>query len=602
MALGPPKQRAVLAILATHCGQVVSTMELIDAVWGPAPPRTAAHSVQMYVSDLRKLFGGHPSIVIETSRPGYRLVADQGSIDVVEFQRLVAIGAATGDRTALETALGLWVAEPLDDFRFEEWARPLADDLRSQRSEAAVHLAAVALDHDPQRALHWAEIALDSAPLAERACELVMLSQYRLGHHADALRVYDDFRRRLGSERGLVPTPALERRRQQVLTHDPSLDTPSMVGVGGAGRRARRRVSALGVAAVALVALTGGVVVALANDTSSPAPRRALLLHNVLSEIREQYVNGFEEATSSTGLLAESLDIEADAESIDRALQDGVDVVVAPAVGFDIAAVAAEHPDTTFVAFDQVVPGSNVTSIIVNTHEASYLAGVAAALTTRTKSVGFIGGVDEELIWEFAAGFAAGVEATDGDIEVATEYLADPSDFGAGYQNPAAAEAAARRMYTAGADVIFSAAGTSGLGVFEAAADLTVETGTFRWAIGVDTDQYRTVRELPVSVDAERWSPHILTSVLKHSDEVVRDVTIAYTERDLEPGIQLIGLADGAGGLSYSGGFLDAHRARLERVREQIIAGQIVVPCRPANRLDASTPQRPHPCEMRDGQ
>ena len=204
--------------------------------------------------------------------------------------------------------------------------------------------------------------------------------------------------------------------------------------------------------------------------------------------------------------------------------------------------------------------------------------------------MGFVGGVDEEVIWEFAAGFAAGVEATDPDAVVLTEYLAEPPAFGDGYENAPAGESAARRMYTAGADVVFAAAGTSGLGVFEAAADVTAETGLYRWAIGVDTDQYETISVLPLSVHPGRWKPHILTSVMKHSDVVIRDAVIAFGDRDLEPGTQLVGLAEGTGGLSYSGGFLDAHREELERVREQIVAGEIDVPCRPADRLGQSTP------------
>ena len=178
-----------------------------------------------------------------------------------------------------------------------------------------------------------------------------------------------------------------------------------------------------------------------------------------------------------------------------------------------------------------------------------------------------------------------------------TEYLAEPPDFADGYQNATAGEAAARRMFTAGADVVFAAAGTSGLGVFEAAVDVTSETGQFRWVIGVDTDQYETVSELPLSVDSTRWLPHILTSVLKNTDAVIRDIVVNFEADGLQPGVQLVGLADGAGGLSYSGGFLDQHRDSLEQISQQIIAGRIDVPCRPANRQGRSTPERPHPCE-----
>ena len=177
------------------------------------------------------------------------------------------------------------------------------------------------------------------------------------------------------------------------------------------------------------------------------------------------------------------------------------------------------------------------------------------------------------------------------------EYLAQPPDFGGGYENAPGGEAAARRMYTAGADVIFAAAGTSGLGVFEAAADLTSETGHYRWAIGVDTDQYLTVRDLPLSVDPGRWQPHILTSVLKHADVVTRDTVVVFANGELSP----------AHGLSVSPRGPVACRTRvasstrtgeqLERLREAIVAGEIDVPCRPADRRGQSSRQRGHPCQ-----
>jgi basic membrane protein A len=597
--LGPPKQRAVLAILAVNAGRVVSTSDLIDWVWGETPPRTAAHSVQIYVSELRKPLATDASLTIETVRPGYRLTADEGAIDVVEFQRLVSTGMSNGELSVLKSALGMWTADPLDEFRFESWARPYIERLVELRSEAAAHLASTSLDDDdPQRALQWAEMALAAGQFGERGCELVMLSQYRLGRHAEALRTYDEFRRRLGEERGLTPTPALQQRHQQVLTHDPALDAPTLVGIGGAGSGGKRRRRRVLVAAIVVAgAVSGGVALALENSSDAPTPKRALMVHNVLSEIRVQYEQGFDEAIQTTRLTGETLDAEVDSSTIESRLVAGVDLLVVPAVNFDVAGAATAHPETSVVAFDQVVPGANVTSVIINSNEASYLAGAAAALTTKTGKVGFIGGVDEEVIWEFAAGFVAGVVATDPDVEVDVEYLAQIPDFSDGFQNPAAGEAAARRMFTGGADVIFAAAGTSGLGVFEAAADVTNETGTFRWAIGVDTDQYETVHTLPLSIDPERWSPHILTSVLKHSDQAIGDAVEAFADGKLEPGVRLLDLADGVGGLSYSGGFIDRHRAQLEQIQQQIIDGEIDVPCRPADRLAAATPERVHPCE-----
>ena len=593
---GSPSERAVLAMLALEAGRVVPTDALIDAVWGVAAPRTAGHSVQIYVSELRKALARVPELRIATARPGYRLDAPAGWVDIAEFERLAALGAESGDVVALEAALAMWVAEPLHEFRHEAWARPHIERLTERRAHAASERAAAALDDDPNTALRWAETALAAAPYGERGCELVMLSQYRLGHHVKALRSYDEFRRRLGDDLGLVPTPALVRRHGQILLHDATLDAPTLVGVGGAGLRRRSRWIAVG-AALGLLGLAGGITIAVAGDGGASEPRQALLLHNdSVNQIRLQFEAGFEDGLQQTGLAGSTFGV-GETDAIETAFDAGVDLVVDAAVEFDLATAAADHPDVHFVAFDQVVEGPNVTSVIVNSNEASYLAGVAAALTTRTGKVGFVGGVDEEVIWEFAAGFAAGVEATDPNVEVLTEYLAEPPDFGDGYENAPAGEAAARRLYTAGADVVFAAAGTSGLGVFEAAADVTAETGQYRWVIGVDTDQYETIAHLPLIVDRGRWEPHILTSVLKNSDVLIPDVMVAFADGELEPGTRLVGLAEGAGGLSYSGGFLDDHREQLERAREQIVAGEIDVPCRPVDRRGQSSPERLHPCE-----
>jgi basic membrane protein A len=594
--LGSPKQRATLAILALHCGRTVSTDSLIDAMWGEAPPRTAAHSVQIYASGLRKALASVPALRIETTRPGYRLDAPDGSVDVVEFDRLVELGTESRDAAALEAAMSLWDAEPLQEFRHDHWARPHIERLAERRAHAAIELAAGALDDDPRTALRWAQVALAGAPLGERGCELVMLSQYRLGHHADALRTYEDFRQRLGAERGLVPTPSLARRHEQVLMHDRELDALPVVGVGGAGSNRRRRWIAIG-ATLGALGLAGGIAIAAAGGGSESKPIRAVLLNNELvSQIRLQAQAGFEDGLQAVGGTGSAIDVE-QRDAVKIALDAEPDLVVAPAVEFDIAAAAAAHPDTHFVTVDHVVNSPNVTSVIVNSHEASYLAGVAAALKTTSGTVGFIGGVDEELIWQFAGGYIAGVHATDPAIDVLVEYLAEPPEYAAGYEEPASGEAAARRMYTAGADVVFAAAGTSGLGVFEAAADMTSETGQYRWAIGVDADQYNAVQLLPLTVDEGRWRPHILTSVLRPTDVTIRNAVIAFADGDLASGTQFAGLAEGAVGLSYSGGFLDAHRERLERLREEIVAGQIEVPCRPVDRVGRSSPGRPHPCE-----
>src|SRR5688572_25177330 len=129
--LGPRKQRAVLAVLLLHAREVVSSERLIELVWGEAPPRTAAHSIQIYVSGLRRAIepkGSQPSIL--TKPPGYALDADPDSIDCHRFQRLAAegrdelrAGDAVSAAAVLRQALAIWEGAPLSEFAYEEFAQ-----------------------------------------------------------------------------------------------------------------------------------------------------------------------------------------------------------------------------------------------------------------------------------------------------------------------------------------------------------------------------------------------------------------------------------------------------------------------------------------------
>jgi basic membrane protein A len=121
--------------------------------------------------------------------------------------------------------------------------------------------------------------------------------------------------------------------------------------------------------------------------------------------------------------------------------------------------------------------------------------------------------------------------------------------------------------------------------VFQAAVDFTASEGRHVWAIGVDADQYETVTSLPGATNARAWQQHILTSVLKGIDTMTYAVLAEYAEGTFTPGIWNWGLASGANGISYSGGYIDDLRPTLEDLEAKIIAGEIVVPCIPADLL-----------------
>ncbi|HVR32456.1 MAG TPA: winged helix-turn-helix domain-containing protein, partial [Acidimicrobiia bacterium] len=117
--LGPPKQRSLLALLLLNANQSVATDRLIDLIWGEAHPRTADHSIHIYVSALRKLLADSDER-IETRSPGYTLKVHPEELDSLRFQRLVEKGETDGLRQALQ----LWTGEPLSDFAYEDWAQP----------------------------------------------------------------------------------------------------------------------------------------------------------------------------------------------------------------------------------------------------------------------------------------------------------------------------------------------------------------------------------------------------------------------------------------------------------------------------------------------
>jgi DNA-binding SARP family transcriptional activator len=130
--LGPHKQRAVLAILLIHVGQIVPSDRLIDLLWGENAPRTAAHSIQIYVSELRKAIepiARRPLII--TRQPGYQLDATSESVDAWQFEKLVSegkqqldAGDAAAGTASLRAALALWRGAALSDFTYEEFAQP----------------------------------------------------------------------------------------------------------------------------------------------------------------------------------------------------------------------------------------------------------------------------------------------------------------------------------------------------------------------------------------------------------------------------------------------------------------------------------------------
>lgn len=215
--LGPPKQRALLAILILNVQRPVATERLVDLIWGEQPPRTAVHSVQLYVSALRRSLGAD---AIVTSPRGYLLDTDPADIDATDFQRLVEAGGTN----ELRTALALWRGDPLSDFTYETWAQLHIRRLEDLHARASEMLAAAELEEGrPEWVPALVDPLIEKDPLREEPRRLLMLALYRTGRQADALRVYRDYRHLLDDELGLEPSPELAQLEEQILLQDPLL-------------------------------------------------------------------------------------------------------------------------------------------------------------------------------------------------------------------------------------------------------------------------------------------------------------------------------------------------------------------------------------------
>jgi DNA-binding SARP family transcriptional activator len=223
-----PKPRALVAILALEAGRVVSLDRLVEELWPEQPPSTAAHAVQVYISQLRKALG---ATAISTRRPGYVLELDPERIDVHRFVRLADEGRAalqSGDPSVaggrLREALALWRGSALADFTYEPFAQAEIARLEELRLVALEERVAADLELGGHAGLvSELEGLVHTQPLRERLREQHMLALYRSGRQADALAAYRRARKTLVEEVGVEPGPALRELEAAILRQDPSL-------------------------------------------------------------------------------------------------------------------------------------------------------------------------------------------------------------------------------------------------------------------------------------------------------------------------------------------------------------------------------------------
>lgn len=283
--------------------------------------------------------------------------------------------------------------------------------------------------------------------------------------------------------------------------------------------------------------------------------------------------NGRERGTEGYEYLQSNSDSDF-VTNINSALSSGFDLIFG--IGFKLEPaindMAQQHSDRQFAIVDAVVDQPNVASLNFKDHEAAFLAGVAAALTTETNHLGFVGGVEGVVIDRFEAGFVAGAKAVNPDIKVTVEYAGSFGDASRGKQIAAA-------MYANDADIIYHASGDTGNGVFSEAKDLvTNDPSRNLWVIGVDRDQSE---EGIVTIDGEERNL-TLTSSLKQVGDAVKQFA-EQTEADgFVAGNTVYGLADGGVDLT-EGELTDEIIEQVKEYRQQIIDGDIEVPETPEN-------------------
>jgi basic membrane protein A len=232
---------------------------------------------------------------------------------------------------------------------------------------------------------------------------------------------------------------------------------------------------------------------------------------------KETGINIFEAQASS----------DTQAEQVLRGLaRKKLDLIAA--IGFSqsqaVQKVAAEFPNVRFVIIDSIAKGNNVNSVMFKEQEGSYLVGVAAAMASKSKKLGFVGGMDIPLIRAFACGYSQGARAQNPKIEILQNMVGTTS---AAWNDPAKGGELARAQFDRGADVVFAVAGGSGMGTLQQAK----EKG--KLAIGVDSNQNYL------------HPGTMLTSMVKHVDTAIYDTFVQVKNGTWKPGITYKGLAEG---------------------------------------------------------
>ncbi|MBC6437154.1 MAG: BMP family ABC transporter substrate-binding protein [Rhodobacteraceae bacterium] len=315
-----------------------------------------------------------------------------------------------------------------------------------------------------------------------------------------------------------------------------------------------------------MTSLPGAVAVAVLGATAGLADGPAIIFDlggKFDRSFNQAAFTGAERWAEATGSTYREIELQSDAQreqAMRRLAEAGSNPIVM--AGFSqasaLSVVAPDYPDTTFVIIDGEVEEPNVRSVIFSEHEGSYLVGMMAAMASQTGTVGFVGGMDIPLVSRFACGYAQGVVAVNPDATVLANMTGTTPTA---WNDPVRGGELTRGQISQGADVVYAAAGGTGLGILQVAADEGI------LSIGVDSNQNYLH---PGSV---------LTSMIKRVDVAVEDAFTAGA--DIETGLFVFGLAENGVGYALDENNADLvpdeMRMAVDAARAQIIAGDIMV-------------------------
>ncbi|PWR01347.1 BMP family ABC transporter substrate-binding protein [Meridianimarinicoccus roseus] len=279
----------------------------------------------------------------------------------------------------------------------------------------------------------------------------------------------------------------------------------------------------------------------------------------------ESAYNGAQRWLEESGASYRETELQSEAQreqSMRRMAESGANPVVV--LGFANAStlekVAPDYPDTNFTIVDMVVDQPNVQSVVFKEHEGSFLVGVLAAMASDSGTVSFIGGMDVPLISKFACGYAQGVKAVNPDANVIVNMTGTTPTA---WNDPVKGAELTRAQISQGSDVVYAAAGGTGIGVLQAAADEGI------LSIGVDSNQNYL------------HPGYVLTSMVKRVDNAVYEAFEAGAAGEFQPGIKVMGLDNNGVGWALDENneplITESMKATVEETKTRIIAGEITV-------------------------